>query len=537
MSNTPIWVRLTGAIWVMLVIAWGSMIAWETKVNRGIAIDQATDFANSVNEMTMAGLTGMMITGTIGQRDVFLDQIQELSSVRDLKVIRAPAVDRIFGPGTAAETTLDEIERGVLAGGKPFVQVEYDPRHGEHLRVVVPSLALPNYLGKDCIVCHQATENEVLGAVSMRISLDRVNEAVATFRNQSIVFALLVSLPLIGFVFLFIQRFVTRPLSQLSDSLADIAQGEGDLTRRLETRSDDEIGRTAKTFNQMLSAIAALVRQVGTSAAEVTNSARSLAQGAAEVAKSSHRQNDQSVQAAEAVEGLNESITHIAESAGDVRERSRESLARSGEGKESLGTLIRAVGQVEDAVRTMAESVGAFVHSTSAITKMTAEVREIAEQTNLLALNAAIEAARAGEQGRGFAVVADEVRKLAEKSARSAGEIDAITRQISEQSGSVQASIHRGLRHIESSRDAANVVSEVLDAANASVAEVGEGLDRIASATDAQRSSSRLVTENIESIADMARRNNVAIEDTERSARSLEALASRLQEAVSRFRA
>jgi len=537
LSDTPIWVRLTGAIWLMLILAWGSMIAWETRVNRNIAINQATDFASSMNEMTMAGLTGMMITGTIAQRDVFLDQIKELSAVRDLKVIRGEAVSRLYGPGPALATPLDQVERGVLASGTTFINVEQDAVHGEHLRIVFPSLASPNYLGKDCIVCHQAAENEVLGAVSMRISLDRVNEAVTTFRNQSILFAVVVSLPLIGFVFLFIRRFVTRPLSHLSGSLANIAKGEGDLTQRLEADRDDEIGRTAKTFNQMLGAIAALVRQVTTSAAEVTGSARSLADSAARVAESSHRQNDQSMSAAAAVEGLTENIVHIASSTEDVRARSRESQARSSEGKVSLGHLIREVAHVEEAVRNMAESVGAFVHSTDAITKMTREVREIAEQTNLLALNAAIEAARAGEQGRGFAVVADEVRKLAEKSARSAGEIDAITQEISRQSGSVQKSISRGLEHLESSRSAADAVSSVLDAANESVVEVGQGLDRIASATEAQRSSSQTVTASIEAIAGMAEQNNRAIEETVEAARALQELAARLQEAVSRFKA
>jgi methyl-accepting chemotaxis protein len=536
LSNSPIWMRLTGVIWLMLAIAWGGMIAWETRVNRGIAIEQATDFANTVNEMTMAGLTGMMITGTIAQRDVFLDQIKELSSVRDLKVLRGEAVDRLFGPGTAAEAAPDAVEQAVLRSGQPHISIEHDARHGEHLRVVFPSLASPNYLGKDCIVCHQAAPNEVLGAVSMRISLDRVNAAVASFRNQSIAFALLVSLPLIGFVFLFIRRFVTRPLAHLGEGLSDIARGEGDLTRRLDVVGDDEIGRTARTFNQMLAAIGELVRQVGASAREVTGSARTLADSAARVAKSSHRQNDQSVSAAEAVEGLTDKIAHIAESTEHVRARSRDSLARSSEGKASLAHLIGEVGQVEQAVRHMAESVGAFVASTAAITGMTREVREIAEQTNLLALNAAIEAARAGEQGRGFAVVADEVRKLAEKSARSAGEIDAVTQQISQQSAAVQASIGRGLEHLESSRSAAAVVSGVLDAANQSVAEVGEGLDRIAAATDAQRESSRAVAASIEAIADMARANNRAIEDTVAAAQALEALAARLHESVSRFR-
>jgi len=536
LADTPIWFRLTAAIWLMLVIAWGSMIAWETRVTRDMAIEQAKDFAGTVNEMTMAGLTGMMITGTVAQRDVFLDQIKELSVVRDLKVIRGEEVSKLFGPGQAGEVVVDDAERQALIDGKPLMVVEHHPQYGEHLRVVMPSLASRNWLGKDCMACHQVAEGVPLGVVSMRVSLDKAEVAVTAFRNKSILFALLVSLPLLGFVFFFIQRFVSRPLSNLSGSLAEIAQGGGDLTRRLDGGGDDEIGRTAGSFNNMMGTIAALVRQVGEAAGAVTTAAHRLASGASDLAQRSHRQNDSSVTAAAAVDAMSDSITHIADSTAAVRERSHDSLARSREGQESLLQLIDEVGQVEAAVRQMAGTVAEFVESTQAISRMTSEVREIAEQTNLLALNAAIEAARAGEQGRGFAVVADEVRKLAEKSARSAGEIDEITREIGRRSDSVQGAIESGLDHLESSRKVADDVSRVLGTANALVAEVGEGLDNIAAATAEQRRSSESVTTSIDDIAGMARENNQAIEQTVQAARELEQLAARMQESVGRFR-
>ena len=536
LADMPIWFRLTAVIWLMLILAWSTMIIWETQVNRETAIEQAEDFAATVNEMTMAGLTGMMITGTVDQRDVFLDQIKELSAVRDLKVLRGEATSRLYGPGHAAERATDAAENAALTSGETVMRVERDDQYGEHLRVVVPARASANYLGKDCLVCHQVPEGTVLGAVSMRISLDKVNAAVESFRNKIFLFAVLVSVPLLGFVVLFVRSFVTRPLSHLTDSLSDIARGEGDLTRRLEVRGKDEIGHTANTFNQMMSTIGGLVKQVSQSAEAVAQSARSLSQSATRVAESSHLQNDQSVSAAGAVEEMLGNITHIASSTESVRDRSRESLVRSQEGKSSLSQLIGEVSHVQEAVRHMAESVTAFVESTQSITTMTQEVREIAEQTNLLALNAAIEAARAGEQGRGFAVVADEVRKLAEKSARSASEIDEITQEITRQSQSVQKSIQRGMEHLDSSRKAADVVSDVLDAANASVTEVGDGLDRIASATEEQRRASEQVTSNIEAIASMAKENNHAIEDTVQAAQELERLAAGLQESVSRFR-
>ncbi|MBL8491793.1 MAG: methyl-accepting chemotaxis protein, partial [Rhodocyclaceae bacterium] len=190
----------------------------------------------------------------------------------------------------------------------------------------------------------------------------------------------------------------------------------------------------------------------------------------------------------------------------------------------------------ESTVRQIADSVNQFVRSAESITNITREVKDIADQTNLLALNAAIEAARAGEQGRGFAVVADEVRKLAEKSSASASEIDAITRTLADQSEAVQRSIDDGLAHIASSQRSVETVSGVLAAAGSSVTQVGHGLDAIAQATDAQRQVSAQVAGNIEAIAAMARENNSVVEQTATSAQRLENLADNLQNTVGRFR-
>ncbi len=536
LADTPISLRLTGAIWLMLLFAWGGMIVWETRVNRETAIAHAQDFARSIHEMTMAGLTGMMITGTVGQREVFLDQIKQLSVIKDLEVIRGEGVSRQYGPGNRPIPQLDADEREALENRAEVLRVERDPAAGEYLRVVMPALASENYLGKNCIACHQVPAGTPLGLVSMKVSLDKVNAAVDTFMWKSIVSALVVSLPLIAFVVFFVRRFVVGPLTEMNASLAEIAKGEGDLTRRLQVAGRDEIGQTAATFNAMLATIAQLVRQVGESAGQVTSSARQLSSGAVQVADGSRRQNEHSGQVAAAVENVAEGIASVAASAERVHGRSQESLRRSGEGAQTLVRLVAEVDQAEAAVRQMADSVEHFVDSSTSITTMTQEVREIAEQTNLLALNAAIEAARAGEQGRGFAVVADEVRKLAEKSARSAGEIDSVTTSLSRQSVAVREAVHAGLEHLESSRAAVAMVSTAIAAANESVVAVGHGLDEIAEATEQQRTASAEVAAGIEAIAEMARDNNAAVETTADAAREMERLAVELQQAVSRFR-
>jgi methyl-accepting chemotaxis protein len=534
-ADMKIWLRLTLTIWVMLLIAWTGMILWESKVNRDTAIDQAKQFSLSMHESTMAGLTGMMITGTIAQRDVFLDQIKQLSIIRDLKVLRGEGVIKIFGPGDAKETATDAAEQQVLQSGKELVDIQSDAQ-GEYLRVIRPTLASKNYLGKDCILCHQVPEGTVLGAVSMKVSLDNVNAAVNAQRIKSLLAAILVSLPLLAFIYLFVKHVVTVPLEEMVAGLRSIASGEGDLTRRLKVKSQDEIGQASQVFNDMMANFGNLVRQVSESASHVSGAAHELVTGAKQVADSSHQQYEKSRAVTAAVEHMVSSIVDVAESTEHVHQQSRESLSRSREGTQTLGQLITEIGRVKSAVNEMAGAVNEFVSSTVSITNMTREVKDIADQTNLLALNAAIEAARAGEQGRGFAVVADEVRKLAEKSAASANEIDSITRTLNNKSDLVRTSIEGGLTDIASSEHSLDAVANAIAESNVSVEQVGTGLDTIASATEEQRRVSAEAFTNIEAIASMAHDNSDAVEQTAESAQRLESLANELQSTVGRFR-
>ena len=535
MRDLKIWVRLTAAIWFVLVIAWTSVILWQSHASRDTAIDQARKFAQSIHEMTMAGLSGMMITGTIGQREIFLDQIKQLSIIKDLHVARSNAVVSLFGPDTKSTRNLDALEERVMKDAKPYVAVETDAG-ASILRVITPTLASNNYLGKDCIACHQVAEGTVLGVVSMKVSLETVEQDVAAFRQKISLVAAGVSLLLLFLIYRFTRHFVTRPLEDLNDSLNEIAHGEGDLTRRLKVSGKDEIGQTAHSFNEMMENFSRLIQQIRNSASEVSLQSRELSTSAQRVADSSRSQSEKSTQASSAVENMVASISSISQSTAHVHLKSRESLKRADEGNcvlEQLGNEMNKAGQ---AVKLMSSSINEFVKSTEAISTITQEAKGIADQTNLLALNAAIEAARAGESGRGFAVVADEVRKLAEKSARSANEIEAITGTLTAQSIDVREAINEGLEYIASSQNAVNCVAEVLRSEHASVLEVGRGLDDIASTTSAQRNVSHEVFESIEAISGMAKQNSLTIAQTSSAAQNLDQLAQALQTTVSRFK-
>jgi len=534
-ADLKIWVRLTAAIWLILAIIWAGAIVWTTQVNRDTAIRQAQDFSQSIHEMTMAGLTGMMITGTIGQREVFLDQIKQLSIIKDLHVARSEAVIKLYGPDTKESRPLSALEQQVMSSGVPYMAVESN-NGSSSLNVINPTKASKSYLGKDCVLCHQVPEGSVLGVVSMKVSLDSVESEVAAFRLKIAGVALAALGALLVIIYLLTRHFVTAPLEELRKGLRDIASGEGDLTRRLPVKGKDEVGQSALVFNEMMENFNQLVRQVRDSAGQVSARVAALSDNTDRVSQSSHLQNEKSNEAAAAVEQLVVSISSIAQSAERVQHQSQESLSRANEGSRNLTVLLGEMAVVESAVKEMAISVNDFVRNTESITQMTREVKDIAEQTNLLALNAAIEAARAGEQGRGFAVVADEVRKLAEKSSRSASEIDTITATLSAQSVAVRRSIEQGLEHLASSQSAVATVSSVLQATNGSVTEVGHGLDAIASATEQQRRVSSDVEASIEAIAGMARDNTGAVEQTAGAAHDLKRLAEGLAAMVGRFK-
>ncbi|MBD5804620.1 putative methyl-accepting chemotaxis protein YoaH [Azoarcus sp. Aa7] len=538
-SDIKIWVRLTASIWALLIVVWAGMIFWDSHNSRKLAVEQAMDFSLSMHDSALAGLTAMMITETMHKKHVLLDQISHLAAIRELRVVPGElareGVESSKNEGKPRnDLKPNELEAQVLRTGEAYVEVRED-KEGTYLLAIRPTKNVTKYLGKNCVECHDAPENATIGTIGIKISLDKTDQAITAKRFESLGVALVASLVVLLFIWSFIRGAVTGPLERMVAGLRAIVSGEGDLTRRLEVRGSDEIGIASAVFNEMMAKIAGLVRHVGESAAQVSTAAAELVVRADQVVASSQSQSATSATTAQAVEQMVASIATVARSAEEVRQLSRESLRRSDEGNSSLTTLDERVGMVETTVRGIADSVGEFVSSTKAITHITSEVKELAEQTNLLALNAAIEAARAGEQGRGFAVVADEVRKLAEKSASSANEIDTITHTLGKQSEQVTRAIADAMDHIATSRESMMTVNGVLAAASESVVAVGRGLDSIAAATQEQERVSADVFSGIERIKQTAQGNSEAAGQTAAAARNMGALAGELQGAVGRF--
>jgi methyl-accepting chemotaxis protein len=310
----------------------------------------------------------------------------------------------------------------------------------------------------------------------------------------------------------------------------------GDLTATVEVSSSDEIADIAGAFNAMAGRMREVLARVQDSARQVNTVANTLASATQNVANSSRKQSEAAGTVAAAVEEVTVSIHSVADNAAEVDKLSVASRSRTQEGNQSLAQMIGEIELVENAVSEIAKSVVEFVESTRAITDMTRQVKDIADQTNLLALNAAIEAARAGEQGRGFAVVADEVRKLAEKSAAAASQIDEVTRLLGTRTGGVEAVVGRGHAALKSCQEYLEKVTEILAEANRSVERTSAGMTEISASVREQTSASSEIARNVENIARLAEENHGAVDAAVREANRLKALAAELEQSASRFR-
>jgi methyl-accepting chemotaxis protein len=333
-----------------------------------------------------------------------------------------------------------------------------------------------------------------------------------------------------------VAQTVKRSLDDVARSMSELAEGGGDLTRRMNVNTADEVGRTSAAFNRFMEGLQGIIRKVRDDAERLASSSSELSTTASTVAQASHTQSESAAATASAVEEITASIGSVAQSADEVRTLSGRSLESTQQGNQAISKLVDEIDSVESAVHSIASSVNEFVKSTQIITNMTQQVKDIAEQTNLLALNAAIEAARAGEQGRGFAVVADEVRKLAEKSSHSAGEIDAVTRTLGQQSESVDKAIQTGLQSLRTSQDAVENVANVLAEANSAVTQANQGVDSISRSVSEQTSASQDISRNIERIAHMTEQNSHAMSEVSAATHELEKLAGELENIVSKFR-
>ncbi|HEX6735763.1 MAG TPA: methyl-accepting chemotaxis protein [Azonexus sp.] len=330
------------------------------------------------------------------------------------------------------------------------------------------------------------------------------------------------------------QRNIITPASQLVGDLQRLAGGS--LGQPIAVRVSGEVGQLARGIEHLRQQLLELIGNAQQSSTAVYSGSAELHGTTGEIMASAERASDTATSLAAAMEQMLQSIELVSGNAGDVASQATRAQDNVFFSREVVQRLLEDVHGIEQDLTATSTAVAAFVENARNIAGLTQKVKEIADQTNLLALNAAIEAARAGEQGRGFAVVADEVRKLAEKSAHSANEIDAVTQQLESGTVVVERTIAEGNARLSASTAKSIEVSAALDQAIAGVQAATQSVEHIAAAIQEQRSTINSVAGQSEALARMAEENSGAVRQIQNNADQMNRFAAQLQGSLASFR-
>jgi methyl-accepting chemotaxis protein len=381
--------------------------------------------------------------------------------------------------------------------------------------------------------------NVVLGKL-VEMNTQQLNEASTNANQQySTAFTMVVTLLIIAtaltllFAWL-LTNSITRPIASALNAAEDIA--EGDLTRTITVDGTDEAGRLLAAMLKMQSKLRDTLQRISGSATQLASAAEELNAVTDESARGLSQQNNEIEQAATAVNQMTSAVEEVARNAVSTSEASKNATTSASDGRDLVQETVSAIERMSTDVQSTSTLIGNLADESRDIGKVLDVIRGLADQTNLLALNAAIEAARAGEAGRGFAVVADEVRALAHRTQQSTSEIERMIGSI--QGGTEQAvnSMRSSTERAESTLNIAKGAGLALDTINSAVVEINERNLVIASAAEEQAQVAREVDRNLVNIRDLSTQSATGANQTSAASNELSRLAVDLNGMVARFK-
>lgn len=426
---------------------------------------------------------------------------------------------KLFAGTLREDDFIDHAQRVAAYNGEDIViQVE---KNGQPLAVLIRSIN--DFSGKP------------LGVIEIAMDRSYYANALADMRNTALIVAVIVialGLAVSGWI----ARSIVRPIRQAAEAMKDIAEGDGDLTRRLEAHGRNEVADLALAFNKFADRVRHLITEVAGSTSQLAAAAEEMSVITVEFNRDVGQQRGEIELVATAMNEMASTVQDVARNAAQGADSAHDADREALQGQKVVQDTVTAIESVAVEVERTAVAVQRLEADSQSISSVLEVIRGVAEQTNLLALNAAIEAARAGEQGRGFAVVADEVRTLASRTQQSTVEIQQVVEQLQVGAQNAVEVMQQGRQWVASSVTQAQQAGRSLSSITRAVASISDINIQIASAAEEQSSVAEEINQNVVNINQVADRVTQSAEQTALASGELASLAVSLQTLVGQFK-
>ncbi len=531
-KNWSLKAKLQAVIQVPLLVILTAAQLYITNGTEQEAMHQAQEKGEQVASQFIDNENMLMVTGQISDeanRKLLITKATASGHVKSVSILRSPQLIEQYGAGMSGQQATEDIQRKVMETKQSSVMFMNDAAGDPVLRIVTPYLLSKDFHGTDCTACHAGGEGAVSGASDITIDLKADMARIHAVERNIIIGQIALQVFLFFFIGYCVDVFIRRPLKQVDREFRNIM--EGNLDTELDISIKDEMGALLCEIQTMQAYLRTMVDEIVTPVAKMQAHVSEVDGKISTVASNALTEQDQIQTIAATMEQFSQSIAEVASMSSESLAEMKRTQSIVEQNNSNMGLSISATSKVAETVKSSSKTISDLGESIQKIGVIANSIKEIADQTNLLALNAAIEAARAGEQGRGFAVVADEVRKLAERTATSTKDIASTISEITSISNEAVKAMGGAVVEVESGialiRKNGEGLKEIM---NATVS-MSSRIDHIALASKEQSAAGENVAKSLEHITSLVDENTRSVQSTKVAAEELAKSADELSRA------